>query len=103
MAQTGTAIQVEQITPELWASLIEQAAQAPIRVAASNGATFVLQTDSDYERLLADLDQAEARKGIEEGRRDKAAGRTHSVKEAFAEVRAKLGLPNQPLAVALCL
>ena len=95
MTQTSKAIQVDQITPELWASLIAQAAIAPIRVAAGNGATFVIQTDSSYQQLLADLDLAEARKGIEEGRQDKAAGRTQSVKEAFAEVRAKLGLPEQ--------
>jgi hypothetical protein len=89
MTQTSKAIQVDQITPEVWASLMAQAAIAPICVAAGNGAIFVIQTDSSYQQLLADLDLAEARKGIEEGRQDKAAGRTQSVKEAFAEVRAK--------------
>jgi hypothetical protein len=95
MSQTSKAIQVDQITPELWASLMAQATIAPIRVAAGNGAIFVIQTDSSYQQLLTDLDLAEARKSIEEGRQDKAAGRTQSVKEAFAEVRAKSGLPEQ--------
>ncbi len=95
MTQTSKVIKVDQITPEIWASLIAQAAIAPIRVAAANGATFVIQTDSNYQQLLADLELAEARKGIEEGRQDKAAGRTQPVKEAFAEVRAKLGLTEQ--------
>ncbi len=95
MTQTSMEIQVDQITPEVWASLMEQAAVAPIRVAAGNGATFVIQTDSSYQKLLAELDQAEARKGIEEGRSDKAAGRTQSVRDAFAEVQAKLGLTGK--------
>ena len=95
MTRTSVAIQVDQITPEVWASLMEQAAVAPVRVAASNGATFVIQTDNSYQQLLAELDQAEARKGIEEGRSDKAVRRTQSVKDAFAEVRAKLGLTGK--------
>lgn len=95
MMETITAIQVDQISNEVWASLMEQAAVAPVRVAAGNGAAFVIQTDSSYQKLLADLDAAETRKGIEEGRSDKAAGRTQSVKDAFSEVRAKLGLTGQ--------
>jgi len=95
MSKTNVAIMVDQITSEVWASLIEQASIAPVRVQNSNGATFVLQTDTSYQQLLAELDLAEARKGIEEGRSDKAAGRTHSVKDAFAEVRTKLGLTEQ--------
>ncbi len=95
MISTSKAIQIDQITPEVWASLIAQAAVAPIRVSAGDGETFVIQTDSNYQQLLDALDFAEARKGIEEGRQDKAAGHTQPVKEAFAEVRAKLGLPEQ--------
>lgn len=95
MTLTSMAIRVDQITPELWALLIEQAEVAPVRVAAANGTTFVIQTDNSYQQLLTDLDLAEARKGIEEGRSDKAAGRTQPVQDAFAEVRAKLGLPEK--------
>lgn len=95
MTQTSKAIQIDQITPEVWALLMEQAAVAPIRLAAGNGETFVLQTDSSYQKLLAELDQTEARKGIEDGRGDKAAGRTQSVKDAFADVQARLGLSGK--------
>ena len=45
--------------------------------------------------LQDELEYAEVRQAIEEGRRDKAAGRTHSVAEVFAEINAKYGFPKK--------
>ena len=57
------------------------------------GKSLVLLDESQYLKLQDELEYAEVRKGIEEGRKDKAAGRTHSVAEVFAEINAKYGFP----------
>ena len=45
--------------------------------------------------LQDELEYAEVRKAIEEGRRDKAAGRTQVAAEVFAEINAKYGFPKK--------
>ncbi|NOT58623.1 MAG: hypothetical protein HOP19_00180 [Acidobacteria bacterium] len=54
--------------------------------------TRPLHLDQIEEALLQDkLEYAEVRQAIEEGRRDKAAGRTRPATEVFAEINAKYG------------
>jgi protein-disulfide isomerase-like protein with CxxC motif len=49
--------------------------------------------------LLDELERAEVREAIEEGRRDKAAGRTYPAAEVFAEINAKYGFPRKEITV----
>jgi PHD/YefM family antitoxin component YafN of YafNO toxin-antitoxin module len=93
-------IQLTQTETAFLQSLIAKAAtafsadeQPLLAFPVEEGKSLVLLDESQYQKLQDELEYVEVRQAIEEGRRDKAAGRTHSVSEVFAEINAKYGFP----------
>jgi predicted transcriptional regulator len=56
-----------------------------------------MQDAVSYQRLLEELDRAEAIAGIQRGLEAMEAGRTRPVKEFLAEVREEFGFPESRL------
>lgn len=54
----------------------------------------VVQDAGSYRRLLDALDRAEAIEGIRRGLEEMGRGEGVPIEEAFAQLRAELGLPN---------
>lgn len=61
---------------------------------AVNGGEVVLQDVESYQRLLDELDKAEAATGIQRGLEAVKDGRTRPVKEFWAELRQEFGFPE---------
>ncbi len=61
---------------------------------AVNGGEVVLQDVESYQRLLDELDQAEAKAGIQRGLEAVKDGRTRPIKEFLEELRQEFGFPE---------
>lgn len=61
---------------------------------AVNGGEVVLQDVESYQKLLNELDRAEATAGIQRGLEALKDGRTRPVKEFLAELRQEFGFPE---------
>jgi PHD/YefM family antitoxin component YafN of YafNO toxin-antitoxin module len=63
-----------------------------------NGAEMIVMQDAEsYQRLLEELERAEAIAGIQRGIEAMEAGRTRPVKEFLAELREEFGFPESRL------
>lgn len=58
-------------------------------------ARFVVQDAQSYQKLLDELDRAQAIAGIRRGLESVAAGRTQPMDEAFEEIRRKHEIPRR--------
>ena len=72
-----------------------EASGNPMVLTVNGKAKLVVQDASSYQKLLDDLDEAEAVAGIRRGLEDVAQGRTQPAKRAFAELRKKHGIPRK--------
>src|SRR3954451_25029736 len=59
-------------------------------------AEVVVQDVASYQRLLDLLDRAEAIEGIRRGLESWKRGEGRPIEEAFAEMRARHGIPDEP-------
>jgi len=66
----------------------------PLTLTVNGGEMIVMQDAVSYQRLLEELDRAEARAGIQRGLEAMEAGRTRPVKEFLAELREEFGFPE---------
>jgi hypothetical protein len=66
----------------------------PLTLTVNGGEMIVLQDAVSYQRLLEELDRAEARAGIQRGLEAMEVGRTRPVKEFLAELREEFGFPE---------
>lgn len=66
----------------------------PLMLTVNNGEMIVMQDAASYQRLLEELDRAEAVAGIRRGLEAMEAGRTRPVKEFLAELREEFGFPE---------
>jgi len=66
----------------------------PLTLAVNGGEIIVMQDAVSYQRLLEELDRAEAIAGIQRGLEAMEAGRTRPVKEFLAELREEFGFPE---------
>ena len=58
-------------------------------------AELAVMSAATFQRLLDELERLDTLRGIQEGLADVEAGRTRPAEEFFAELRAKLGLPDR--------
>lgn len=65
----------------------------PLKLAL-NGGEVVLQDVESYQRLLADLERAQAIAGVQRGLEAVKAGRTRPVKEFLAELKEEFSFPE---------
>lgn len=63
----------------------------PLLLKTSDNEEFVVQSAEAYQKLMDQLDQLEARAGIERGLADSAAGRTISLRQLEERFRQKYG------------
>lgn len=107
--QTVT-LQVDQATAEVVRALIAQSEATgksiaalfeelketgqPLMLTVNGGEMIVLQDAVSYQKLLEELDRAEAMAGIQRGLEAIEAGRTRPVKEFLAELREEFGFPE---------
>ncbi len=66
--------------------------QRPVVLTVKGKAAAVVQDAEAYQRLLDIAAAADVREGIRQGLEDARKGRTHPVREFFAEFEAKYGL-----------
>ena len=79
---------------EMFAGLKDN--EQPLTLATDSG-TVVFQDLASYEKLLDEIETAEALAGIQRGLESMRAGRGKPMKEAFEEIRRDLNLPERPL------
>ncbi len=89
---TNQTDQLDQITPDVLSSLMQQAEAEPIRIVSSTGAAFVLQSASSYQKLLDDIEQAETVAGIQRGLDSMKQGKGRPASEVMGEIRQMLSL-----------
>lgn len=110
MATQTVTLQVDQAIAEVVRALMAKAEAAgktitalfeelketgqPLMLAVNGGETLVLQDAGSYQKLLEELDRAEAIAGIQRGLEAVEAGRTRPVKEFLAELREEFGFPE---------
>lgn len=110
MATPTITLQVDPITAEIVrglmakaetsgksiAALIEELKETgqPLTLSLSDGEMVVMQDAASYQKLLAELDHAEAVAGIRRGLEAKEAGRTRPVSEFLSELREEFGFPE---------
>jgi len=108
-AHTET-LQVDRATAEVVRALLAKAETAgksiaalfeelkatgrPLTLTVNSGETIVMQDAASYQKLLEELDHAEAVAGIQRGLKAMEAGRTQPVKEFLAELREEFGFPE---------
>jgi PHD/YefM family antitoxin component YafN of YafNO toxin-antitoxin module len=66
----------------------------PLLLTVNGGELIVMQDAASYQKLLVELEHAEALAGIQRGLEAIEAGRTRPVKEFLAELRAEFGFPE---------
>jgi len=66
--------------------------QRPVVLTVKGKAAAVVQDAEAYQRLLDIAAAADVREGIRQGLEDARKGRTHPVREFFAEFESKYGL-----------
>ncbi len=91
MAVTGQ-LELTKTEPAALQSALKKAAVAgaqPLRLFTGEGEPLVVLRESSYQKLLDELDYADACKGIEEGYAQVAAGQGQLLEEVFAEWDAK--------------
>ena len=67
----------------------------PVVLTVNGKAAAVVQDAEAYQRLLDLAAEASAEEGIRQGLEDVAAGNVIDAEEAFAEIRAKYGIPHR--------
>ena len=83
-----------QTINEMFAGLSRN--EQPLTLATDSG-TVVFHDLASYEKLLDEIETAEALAGIQRGLESMRAGRGKPMKEAFEEIRRDLNLPERPL------
>jgi len=110
MATQTVTIQVDQTTAEVVRALMAEAEMEgtstaglltelqesgePLIIAINGGEKVVMQEAGSYQKLLEDLDRAEAIAGIQRGLEAMKAGRSRPVREFLAELRQEFGFPE---------
>jgi PHD/YefM family antitoxin component YafN of YafNO toxin-antitoxin module len=110
MTTQTVTLQVDQATAEVVRALLAKAETAgksiaalfeelketgrPLTLTVNGGEMIVMQDALSYQRLLEELDRAEALAGVQRGLEAMEAGRTRPVKEFLAELRDEFGLPE---------
>jgi PHD/YefM family antitoxin component YafN of YafNO toxin-antitoxin module len=110
MTTQTVTLQVDQATAEVARALMAKAETTgksiaalledlketgqPLMLTVNGGEMIVMQDAVSYQRLLEELDHAEAVAGIQRGLEAMEAGRTRPVKEFLAELRAEFGFPE---------
>lgn len=67
----------------------------PLMLTVYDDEIIVMQDAVGYQRLLEELESAEARAGIQRGLEAMEAGRTRPVQEFLEELRAEFGFPEK--------
>lgn len=85
-----------ETTGKSLAALFEELKETgqPLMLTVNDGDMIVMQDAVSYQRLLEELDRAEAMAGIQQGLEAIEAGRTRPVKEFLAELREEFGFPE---------
>jgi len=110
MAIPTITLQVDPATAEIVRGLMAKAENAgksiaalfeelketgqPLTLSLNDGESVVMQDAASYQKLLTELDNAEAMAGIRQGIKAKEAGRTRPVNEFLAELREEFGFPE---------
>jgi PHD/YefM family antitoxin component YafN of YafNO toxin-antitoxin module len=110
MTTQTVTLQVDQATAEIVRGLMAKAETAgksiaalfeelkttgqPLTLSLNDGEMVIMQDAASYQKLLAELDHAEAVAGIRRGLEAKEAGRTRPVSEFLAELREEFGFPE---------
>ena len=66
----------------------------PLVLTINGGEQVVMQEAVSYQKLLEELDRADALKGIQRGLEAMEAGRTRPIHEFLAELRQESGFPE---------
>lgn len=110
MATQTVTLQVDQAIAEVVRALMAKAEAAgktitalfeelketgqPLMLAVNGGEVIVLQDAEGYQKLLEELDRAEAIAGIQRGLEAVEASRTRPVKDFLAELREEFSFPE---------
>lgn len=110
MTTQTVTLQVDQATAEVVRALMAKAETVgksiaalfeelketgqPLTLTVNGGEMIVMQDAASYQRLLEELDRAEAIAGVQRGLEAMEAGRTRPVKEFLAELREEFGFPE---------
>jgi prevent-host-death family protein len=70
----------------------------PMVLTVNGKAKLVVQDAASYQKLMESVDYSEAVKGIRRGLDDVTEGNSKPVRQAFAAIRKKHGIPRSPRA-----